>query len=229
MPSRARLCIGRRVMLASRNLTWPASGFTIPTTMLNVVVLPAACGPSRPTISPAPTVMETLLTTRRSPYCLASFSVLSNAPLTSGATVGDLVSVSFMSLLRVAGLLQQTGNGRRAAAAQFHLLVVGRDAAIRLVPNDRVAGQVAHWILEQRVARQHDRLVCDRADDGVSVNQFVARAVSHAALLVGGVNHHVVLGHDAFNSAAALRHLRGHQVASEHHAGRFHAHIAAVN
>ena len=55
--------------------------FTMPTTMLNVVVLPAPFGPSSPTISPAPTATDTPSTTRRWPrYTLASFSVASNTP-----------------------------------------------------------------------------------------------------------------------------------------------------
>src|SRR5580698_5068236 len=56
----------------------PSSGLTTPTTILNVVVLPAPLGPSNPTISPALTFTETSLTTRRPRYCLTSFSVASS-------------------------------------------------------------------------------------------------------------------------------------------------------
>src|SRR6266498_200324 len=51
--------------------------------MLKVVVLPAPFGPSSPTISPATTVMEMPLTTRRWRYSLTSLSVRNSAP--SGA------------------------------------------------------------------------------------------------------------------------------------------------
>jgi hypothetical protein len=58
-------CMGRRVMSRFWNRTVPSSGLTMPTTILKVVVLPAPFGPSKPTISPASTWMETPLTTRR--------------------------------------------------------------------------------------------------------------------------------------------------------------------
>src|SRR5450755_3480829 len=77
MPSRARLCIGKLVIRRDANVTEPSSGFTTPTIMLNVVVLPAPFGPSSPTISPAPTLTETPLTTRRPRYSFTSFSVVS--------------------------------------------------------------------------------------------------------------------------------------------------------
>ena len=69
------------------NFTAPSSGFTTPTTMLNVVVLPAPFGPSSPTISPAPTATETPLTTRRPRYSFASFSVASSTPFVCDAAV----------------------------------------------------------------------------------------------------------------------------------------------
>src|ERR1035437_206839 len=55
--------------------------------MLNVVVLPAPFGPSNPTISPAPTLTETSLTTRRPRYSFARFSVTSNWPFNSVGAV----------------------------------------------------------------------------------------------------------------------------------------------
>lgn len=73
--------------------------------MLNVVVFPRSLGPSKPTISPAPTVMETPFTTRRWPYSFTSFSVCSRGlstvmpPAGSGgndAVVGS-VGISLMS------------------------------------------------------------------------------------------------------------------------------------
>src|ERR1043166_7996100 len=48
--------------------------------MLKVVVFPAPFGPSSPTISPAATVMEMSLTTRRWRYSLTRFSVRNSAP-----------------------------------------------------------------------------------------------------------------------------------------------------
>ena len=48
----------------SLETTSPSSGFTSPTIMLNVVVLPAPFGPNKPTISPGDTEIETPLTTR---------------------------------------------------------------------------------------------------------------------------------------------------------------------
>src|SRR6266699_1033731 len=80
--------------------------------MLKAVVLPAPFGPSSPTISPAATVMETPLTTRRWRYSLTSFSVRNKAPSTAAATalVGGafagwgLFCVSLMSRrLRLSG------------------------------------------------------------------------------------------------------------------------------
>src|SRR5688572_5895726 len=47
--------------------------------MLNVVVLPAPFGPSKPTISPGPTWIETPLTTRRLRYAFCRRSVTSSA------------------------------------------------------------------------------------------------------------------------------------------------------
>src|SRR5260370_6004707 len=54
--------------------------------MLKVVVLPAPFGPSRPTISPAATVMETPLTPRRWRYSLTNLSVASSGSRTAEAT-----------------------------------------------------------------------------------------------------------------------------------------------
>src|ERR1700690_668644 len=87
MPSRARRCMGRPVMPRPWNFTAPLSGRTRPTTMLNAVVLPAPFGPSRPTISPAPTEMDTSSTTRRPRYAFTRFSVVSNRPFDEGADV----------------------------------------------------------------------------------------------------------------------------------------------
>jgi hypothetical protein len=55
--------------------------------MLNVVVLPAPFGPSNPTISPAPTAMDTSLTTRRPRYSFTRFSVASSGPFDDGGVV----------------------------------------------------------------------------------------------------------------------------------------------
>src|SRR5262249_19681776 len=48
----------------------PPVGSSTPRTMLMVVVLPAPLGPSRPTISRAPTANETPSTATVAPYCL---------------------------------------------------------------------------------------------------------------------------------------------------------------
>src|ERR1019366_567691 len=58
--------------------------------MLNVVVLPAPFGPSSPTISPAPTLTETPLTTRRPRYSFTSFSVMSSSLLFGAVSMIEL-------------------------------------------------------------------------------------------------------------------------------------------
>src|SRR5260221_11578960 len=105
MPRRARLCIGSRVTFLSRNLTARPSGRTTPTTMLNVVVLPAPLGPSRPTTSLALTWMETPLTTRRLRYSFTRFSVLrrrfASTPTCFSASVACIRTFVCRSLISV--------------------------------------------------------------------------------------------------------------------------------
>ena len=52
MPLRARTYIGSSVTSVPSSSTRPESGAVRPTTIENVVVLPAPFGPSRPTTSP---------------------------------------------------------------------------------------------------------------------------------------------------------------------------------
>ena len=58
MPSRARLKVGRAVSDAPPKSMSPSSLRSCPHTQLNSVVLPAPLGPTRPTLSPAPTSKE---------------------------------------------------------------------------------------------------------------------------------------------------------------------------
>src|ERR1043166_4885695 len=85
MPNRARWCIGLRVTSVPSNCTAPSSGRTTPTTILNVVVLPAPFGPSNPTISPGSTKIETPSTTRRLRYSFTNLSVRTSDIYLSGA------------------------------------------------------------------------------------------------------------------------------------------------
>src|SRR5438445_5033138 len=73
------------------NFTAPSSGRMTPTTRLKVVVLPAPFGPSKPTISPAETLMDTPLTTRRWRYSFTSFSVASSGSDAPAATARTVV------------------------------------------------------------------------------------------------------------------------------------------
>ena len=75
MPRRARMYIGSSVTSAPSSSTRPESGETSPTTMENVVVLPAPFGPSRPTTSPDEMSRFTPLTTVRPPYDFVRSSV----------------------------------------------------------------------------------------------------------------------------------------------------------
>src|SRR5437870_10715977 len=86
--------------------------------MRRIVVLPEPFGPSRPMISPAPTVKETWSTARRGPYhlvnCSATMTALirqscrgaagtANAPAATGY-IGSLRSVRLLELLWIVAL-----------------------------------------------------------------------------------------------------------------------------
>src|SRR6266496_1895673 len=121
MPSRARWCIGRRVITLSLKRTSPSSGFTRPTTILNVVVLPAPLGPSSPTISPAWTWIETPFTTRRCRYSFASFSVINSGPAWSTGAGAALGTICITGLVWVCGSFtprSRLGYGRRLSSLQ---------------------------------------------------------------------------------------------------------------
>ena len=157
MPSRARLCIGRRVMSRDWNFTAPSSGLMTPTTMLKVVVLPAPLGPSRPTISPAATVMETPLTTRRWRYSFTSFSVASSLPLVRGS--GGLVWLESFSRHALSDTIhrccrgpKRLHGGRRAVVptmsyfpGAINLWLVRSRVMMLLRPTILVASRTAGW------------------------------------------------------------------------------------
>ena len=67
MPLRARTYIGSSVTSVPSSSTRPESGAVRPTTIENVVVLPAPFGPSRPTTSPEAISRLTPRTTVRPP------------------------------------------------------------------------------------------------------------------------------------------------------------------
>ncbi len=79
MPFRARMYIGSSVTSWPSSSTRPESGDTSPTTIENVVVLPAPFGPSRPTTSPDAISMFTPRTTVRPPKDLVRSVVRSVA------------------------------------------------------------------------------------------------------------------------------------------------------
>ena len=67
MPFRARMYIGSLVTSLPSRRTRPESGLVKPTTIANVVVLPAPFGPSSPTTSPDAISRLTPRTTVRPP------------------------------------------------------------------------------------------------------------------------------------------------------------------
>src|SRR3954465_14190237 len=79
MPFRARTYIGLSVTSVPSRRTRPESGAVSPTTIENVVVLPAPFGPSRPTTSPDAISRLTPLTTVRPLYDLVRSRVRSVA------------------------------------------------------------------------------------------------------------------------------------------------------
>src|SRR4029450_4178155 len=79
MPLRARTYIGSSVTSLPSRSTRPESGDTRPTTIENVVVLPAPFGPSSPTTSPDEISPLTPRTTVRPPNDLVRSVVLSVA------------------------------------------------------------------------------------------------------------------------------------------------------
>ena len=72
----------------------------MPTTMLNVVVLPAPLGPSKPTISPGLTKIETPSTTARLLYFLTSWEVeRSDVSAATGAAARSFCNSGFGSAI----------------------------------------------------------------------------------------------------------------------------------
>ena len=79
MPFRARMYIGSSVTSMPSSSTRPESGAVSPTTIENVVVLPAPLAPSRPITSPDAISTLTPLTTVRPLYDLVRSRVRSVA------------------------------------------------------------------------------------------------------------------------------------------------------
>src|SRR5215469_3976140 len=111
--------------------------------MLNVVVLPAPFGPSRPTISPALTFTETPLTTRRPRYSLASWSVASKVPAAELAAIFSRSELDWISLTPVSfqqverrGIGFVAGTGRHFAQ---HLNIADMKDFVNVVPDHRLA------------------------------------------------------------------------------------------
>src|SRR5436190_763403 len=124
--------------------------------MLNVVVLPAPFGPSSPTISPAATVMEMPLTTRRWRYSLTSFSVRSSAPSVTldAPFVGEsiLTSSCFCASL-IESRLRLVGNLFHRSEPYLALVGRGGSAVSGLVPNQRArVGDVYLRSLQRGIA-----------------------------------------------------------------------------
>src|ERR1019366_6733776 len=126
--------------------------------MLNVVVLPAPFGPSNPTISPAPTVTETPLTTRRLPYSFTSFSVASNAPFDCEPVVSIYLfwHGQFICLFRRRICRRRADIG---ALPENHFWILESKFIIHPIPDDGIAGLCALGILDQRIARQRHHIV----------------------------------------------------------------------
>src|SRR5579862_5761408 len=76
--------------------------------MLKVVVLPAPFGPSNPTISPALTLTETPLTTRRPRYSFISFSVTSKRFSATAVAITGPVGLFFSSGLDWVSLMRSS-------------------------------------------------------------------------------------------------------------------------
>src|SRR6478735_2316704 len=94
MPYRARMYIGSAVTSVPSRRTRPESGAVRPTTIENVVVLPAPFGPRRPTTSPDAISISTPLTTVRPPYDLVSPIVFSVAIQSRVPVQGTVVVVT---------------------------------------------------------------------------------------------------------------------------------------
>src|SRR5579871_6270119 len=88
MPFRARIYIGSSVTSLPSSRTRPESGAVRPTTIENVVVLPAPLAPSSPITSPDATSTFTPLTTVRPLYDLIR-SRVRNVAISSCASLGS--------------------------------------------------------------------------------------------------------------------------------------------
>src|ERR1035438_1791277 len=200
MPRRARLCIGRRVMSRAWNLTAPSSGLMTPTTMLKVVVLPAPFGPSRPTISPASTVMETPLTTRRWRYSFTSLSVASSLTFVTAAA-GGAGWVAFKTVIQL--LCQpdfgRPERGRRALGRRGPELVSSRGGQLvagQIQSDDFVPAHEVGCFQHCWIPRQLHNVIGQRGRYAVSVNSLFARAMKTPTLVVCEVEYHPRLGDD---------------------------------
>src|SRR5450755_1554008 len=185
MPSRARLCIGKLVIRRDANVTEPSSGFTTPTIMLNVVVLPAPFGPSSPTISPAPTLTETPLTTRWPRYSFTRFSVTSNWPFNSVAAVSISKKFQRRRVRAIAGI---------KVVARNHFLIGEMKFICHAIPDQRFAQDGHIRGFHHRVAGPRDRLVRHRTLLAVGINHLRRRDVVRQSFFINEINRHVRLG-----------------------------------
>src|SRR5207302_444550 len=122
----------------------PEDGRRYPVKMRRIVVLPEPFGPSRPMISPAPTVKETWSTARRGPYhlvnCSATMTALirqscrgaagtANAPAATGY-IGSLRSVRLLELLWIVALGRLDAGPSRSWAVMK--LAFSRPCSVRM-------------------------------------------------------------------------------------------------
>src|SRR6185436_17737533 len=157
-------------MFRSWKRTRPSSGLTTPTTMLNVVVLPAPLGPSSPTISPTATVMEMPLTTRRWRYSFTSFSVRSNASSTAVATAlvgGTFAGCGLLCVSLMLRRLRLCGNLFQCIEPQLDLVRRGGgETVVGLVPRERPRVGDDHLRSFQCRSTRHFQQVCGFRVDG---------------------------------------------------------------
>src|SRR6266487_4070935 len=109
--------------------------------MLKVVVLPAPFGPSSPTISPAATVIEMPLTTRRWRYSLTSFSVRNSAPSDApdAPFAGESVFAASCCTSLIESQLRLSGNVSQRFERQLDFVWRrGGERVVGLVPDQRV-------------------------------------------------------------------------------------------
>src|SRR6267378_520169 len=206
--------------------------------MLKVVVFPAPLGPSKPTISPAPTLMETPLTTRRCRYSLTSFSVDNSFSSVPGEACARGLTVSINGLICVSSIMvapvcTALPSFQEFVFRQLQLVCFEpRHSSINAIFSPGTHESTLHIKDDGGISKPGFRISCfehrrfayecqqfirPSTLASISINGPVRHAMDRLSAVASHRKNHVRLGGHASGSLAALVRINRHLLAGHVH------------